>query len=356
MISSIWPLGLGLSLAAGLTAIASSGSEEPMRETFSLKAADGYLVEATSRWQSTYNCVSCHTNGLYLLSGAMEPAGEPWRQARSFALEYLDRYIEEKLEPKGQYGAVEGLVATACFLALGDSIRSGTFTPEVRLALDHALSLQDEAGHWPDWLSCNWPPYESDHHFGVTLVAVTLGRAPRDYLARDSVIKAHANIRSWLDRHPPATLHQKGMLLWADAEGGLKLSPENRQGYLAELREAQREDGGWCMASMGDWPRRDGTEQLDASEAYPTAFAIWILSRSGAPASDPAVSNGARWLQQQQRASGRWFSRSQRKDTKHYLSQAATNMATMALRASSPRSKRHKPTPPTSPGQAVQSE
>lgn len=325
-----------------------------MRETFSLEAADEYLAEASSRWQTTYNCVSCHTNGLYLISGAMEPAGEPWRQTRSFALEYLDRYIEEDLEPKGQYGAVEGLVATACFLALGDSVRSGTFTPEVRLALDHALSLQDEEGYWPDWLSCNWPPYESDHHFGVTLVAVTLGRAPRDYLARESVMNAHAALQSWLDRHPPSNLHQKGMLLWAHAEGGLELPSEDCEGYLAELCAAQRDDGGWCMASMGDWSRRDGTDQLDSSEAYPTAFAIWVLSRSGLPSTDPSIANGTHWLKQQQRANGRWFSRSQRKDTKHYLSEAATNMATMALRAGAPRPKRQKPSLPNTPERSVQ--
>ena len=311
---------------------------------FSLKAADDYLADASSRWVQTYNCVSCHTNGLYLLSGAMEPAGKPWQEAREFAIQYLDRYISEELEPRGQYGAVEGMVATACFLALGDSVRFGTFTPEVQRVLDHAITLQDAAGHWPDWLDCNWPPYESDHHFGVSLMAVTLGRAPESYLDKDSVKTARELIHDWLENNPPVNLHQKGMLLWAHAEGGVQLSSENRSAYLDELLAHQQEDGGWCMASMGDWPRHDGSDQLQESEAYPTAFSIWVLSRTGGVNSE-IIARATDWLKSNQSESGRWFSRSQRKDKMHYLSEAATNMASIAIRSSAPRPNRSKPKP-----------
>ena len=323
-----------------LICMSSPGLQEPIGE-FSLKAADRYLAEASGKWVQTYNCVSCHTNGLYLLTGAMEPAGEPWREARAFALEYLDRYISEELEPRGQYGAVEGMVAAACFLALGDSVRFGTFTPEVQRALDHALSLQDESGHWPDWLACNWPPYESDHHFGVTLMALTLGRAPEEYRQKDTVKTAQAALQTWLSKNPPQNLHQKGMLLWAHAENGITLSPDVLADYRNELLSKQEEDGGWCMASLGDWPRSDGSSQLDVSEAYPTAFAIWILSRSGHDDQE-VIDRAVDWLKANQGESGRWFSRSQRKDKMHYLSEAATNMASIAIRASAPRSDRSK--------------
>ncbi|MCH2134571.1 MAG: hypothetical protein MK116_12575 [Phycisphaerales bacterium] len=310
------------------------GSGDPVREQFSLESADEYLAKASRGWQETNSCVSCHTNGLYLVSGAMEPAGEPWRDARTFALEYLDRYITDGVTPVGQYGAVEGMVATACFLAMGDSIRYGTFKDDTRAALDHVLSLQDEAGHWPDWLACNWPPYESDTHFGVTLMAVTLGRAPGEYRKQAHVATAQRRLVTWLQANPPGTLHQKGMMLWADAENGLELQSQEREQWISEIRSTQREDGGWCMASLGTWPRHDGSPQLEESEAYPTAFCLWVLSRCGVGNDDPDTRKAVSWLQANQRNSGRWFSRSQRRDTRHYLSNAATNMATMALRAS----------------------
>ena len=310
--------------------------DEPLRDEFSLQAADAYLAEAAGSWNSTYKCVTCHTNGLYLISGAMEPAGKPWDDTRAFALEYLNGFINETSTRRGQYGAVEGVVATACFLAMGDSIRHGTLSPETRLALDYAISLQDEAGHWPDWLACNWPPYESDTHFGVTLMAIAIGRSPREYQEQEHVKDAHARITSWLQQNPPETLHQKAMLIWAHAEGGMELDPDSKAAWMSELSSLQQEDGGWSMASLGNWPRRDGTPQLTISEAYPTAFCIWILRRGGMPTESDHIQQAVAWLKANQRESGRWFSRSQRVDSRHYLSNAATSMATIALRASAP--------------------
>ena len=310
--------------------------DEPLRMDYSLQAADVYLADAAQSWTNKYQCISCHTNGLYLMAGAMEPAGKPWDETRAFALDYLDAYINEIKTPNGQYGAVEGIVATACFLALGDSIRYGTLSPETMLAMDYAISLQDEAGNWPRWLACNWPPYESDTHFGVTLMAIVIGRAPNEYRAKPHVKLAFARLQSWLTQHPPETMHQKAMMLWAEAENGTELDPAIRSTWVSELMSLQQEDGGWSMASLGNWPRRDGTPQLATSEAYPTAFCIWVLRRGGIKSESDEIQRAVAWLQHNQRESGRWFSRSQRADTRHYLSNASTNMATIALRAAAP--------------------
>jgi squalene-hopene/tetraprenyl-beta-curcumene cyclase len=309
--------------------------EEPLRDTFLMAAADAASAHAQAQWRSSNNCVSCHTNGLYLVSGAMEPAGQPWREARAFAIEYIDRYRTGEREPLGQYGAVEGMVSTACFLALGDRVMFDDFTPQTRAALDFAFSLQSQAGHWPSWLACNWPPYESDLHFGPSLMAIAMGRAPEDYLRQPNVVEGMARLSRWLHATKPNTLHQKGMLLWAHSEGGFTMSQDTRAAWLQELLATQRSDGGWCMASLGDWSRRDGADQLDESEAYATAFCLWIITRCGMAPDAVEVRKAVAWLHANQRASGRWFSRSQRADTRHYLSNAATNMATMALRSAS---------------------
>jgi len=138
-------------------------------------------------------------------------------------------------------------------------------------------------------------------------------------------------------------LHQKGMLLWADAEGGMELAAADREAWIAELLSRQRDDGGWSMQALGPWPRRDGSDQLQESEAYSTAFCLWVLRRAGVDVEEPTVQRAASWLRGDQRESGRWFSRSQRVDKRHYLSHAATNMATMALRIAAQAPPRIKP-------------
>jgi hypothetical protein len=67
------------------------------------------------------------------------------------------------------------------------------------------------------------------------------------------------------------------------------------------------------------------------SEAYPTAFAVYVLQQTGALADDAAVHEGVLWLREHQREGGDWFTRSPRRDGKHYISRAATAFALMAL-------------------------
>jgi squalene-hopene/tetraprenyl-beta-curcumene cyclase len=95
----------------------------------------------------------------------------------------------------------------------------------------------------------------------------------------------------------------------------------------------QRPDGGWGLATLGDWKRGDGKEQdLESSDGYGTGFVIYIARRINIDASDPRIQRGLAWLKSHQRQSGRWFTRSLFKDSKHYISNAGTAFALMALR------------------------
>jgi len=47
---------------------------------------------------------------------------------------------------------------------------------------------------------------------------------------------------------------------------------------------------------------------------------------------DPAIQRGIAWLKTHQRASGRWFTRSLNDDEDHYITDAGTCLAVMALR------------------------
>jgi squalene-hopene/tetraprenyl-beta-curcumene cyclase len=60
---------------------------------------------------------------------------------------------------------------------------------------------------------------------------------------------------------------------------------------------------------------------------------VYVLRQAGvAPTAEP-LRRGVAWLKTHQRASGRWFTRSLNRDAGHYISNAGTAFAVMALHA-----------------------
>jgi len=49
------------------------------------------------------------------------------------------------------------------------------------------------------------------------------------------------------------------------------------------------------------------------------------------PAEDPRIRKGIAWLKTHQRASGRWFTRSMKKDNRHFITHSGTAYAILAL-------------------------
>ena len=124
------------------------------------------------------------------------------------------------------------------------------------------------------------------------------------------------------------------MLLWAAGYRDDLTDKITVEKWQKEFFAAQKEDGAWVLPELGDqhWKRSDGKTQSTESDAYATAFAIHVLAQSGVADDDPRLTKGRHWLKLQQRASGRWYTRSPRKDNKHYISNAATSFALLALR------------------------
>jgi len=87
------------------------------------------------------------------------------------------------------------------------------------------------------------------------------------------------------------------------------------------------------MASLAGpaWRRDGGEPQTTTSEAYPTAFTVHVLLMTGTDRTDEVVEAGLAWLRANQREGGDWYTRSPRRDGKHYISRAATAFALMAL-------------------------
>jgi len=92
------------------------------------------------------------------------------------------------------------------------------------------------------------------------------------------------------------------------------------------------------LATLGDWKRADDEPQDKVtSDGYGTGFVMYVLRRNGIAANDPRIQKGVNWLKSNQRQSGRWFTRSLYKDSKHYITHAGTAFAIMALRESDAR-------------------
>jgi squalene-hopene/tetraprenyl-beta-curcumene cyclase len=96
----------------------------------------------------------------------------------------------------------------------------------------------------------------------------------------------------------------------------------------------QKPDGGWGLATLGNWQRGDELPQnTKTSDGYGTSFVLYALRRSGMPPSDEPLRRGVQWLKTHQRESGTWFTRSLYQDSMHHITHAGTAMAVMALAA-----------------------
>ncbi len=301
--------------------------DEPVAETFSLEQATSFLDSASLNWQKTRKCMTCHTNYAYLYARPLIAKNAPAHQTvRAFA----ENLVTQRWEEKGPRWDAE-VVATAAALAFNDAATTGKLHPVTRTALDRMWTVQLDDGGW-SWLKCGWPPMESDDHYGVTLAAIAVGVAPDGYIKTEAAQQGLAKLREYLKNNPPPTLHHRAMLLWASSNiEGLLTEAEKKQ-TIQDLLELQHDDGGWGLATLGDWERADGKEQdLKSSDGYGTGFVIYVLRNAGVAAAAPELQRGIRWLKSNQRESGRWFTRSLNKGSKHYITHAGTAMAILAL-------------------------
>lgn len=311
-----------------------NSSDEPLAEEFSTHRAITFVEHSVTRWQTNRKCVTCHTNGIHLVAASSAtPSSEVFQANQLFARNYVTKYITGKSKPHGQHGAIEGIVATSCFLAISEMNTGDELHPDTAAALDHIWTKQDPSGAWDKWLKCHWGPYEVDDHYGVTLAVIALNSTPPAYQQKEISIRAKKKLQQFLQKNPPTTLHQKGMLLWASHDDPKLTRPNQIKTWINELKASQNKDGGWTLIQLGDdnWKREDRKPHHQISDGYATAFSIYALRQAGMPANDPAIQRGLRWLKTNQRESGRWFTHSPRRDGKHYITQAATNMALLAL-------------------------
>lgn len=309
-----------------------NSSEEPKSKSVSLTAAASFLDASSVNWTRNRKCGACHTNIPYLFARATikDAPSEGAAIVRQFFEDRIAHWDDEAKAAKPRWDAE--VVVTGVALAFHDAQTTGKLHPLTRKALDRMWTLQRADGAWK-WLKCTWPPFEHDDYFGAVFAAVGTSIAPDDYRQAESAQKGLAKLKEYLRKTPAPTLHHKTWLLWASMKLDGLLTATERQQIIKDLLSRQREDGGWSLASLGDWKGHDGRKNDTAapSDGYGTGLVVYVLRQAGIPAKDKAIQRGVGWLQTNQRASGRWFTRSLNSDRYHYITNAGTAFAVLAL-------------------------
>ncbi|WP_278469878.1 prenyltransferase/squalene oxidase repeat-containing protein [Gimesia maris] len=326
--------------------------DEPIRKEFSLQQAEQYLEQGSDAWTTQRKCVSCHTNGMYLLSRPeLTPElGVPAREKRDFFIEEL-----RKLKAMDREKQLSGIRPTqiayvAAGLAEWDQHVSRKLSPETDEALRFMLSVQSKDGSWGN-ADC-WPPFESSSYHGATIAAQAIAAAPgwRENLQDPKLQASVARLHSFLKQTEPAHDYGKVLLLWTAASSPDLISAEQKQALIKMIREHQLPDGGWSIRSFATpeaWGRGNRAEKLRAepeydqmagrwknlsSDGHQTGLAILVLRKSGVPANDPQIQKGVQWLLTHQRESGRWWTRSLNTDRWHFITYSGTFYPLLALK------------------------
>ncbi len=308
--------------------------DEPVAKEFSREKAAKALDSASLHWTRQRQCGACHTNYPYLLArpALADHVGD--------SLAEVNRFFEERIKNWDRGGKGDAprwdteVVATAATLALADA-RTGKLRPATRQALDRMWTLQKPEGAW-NWLKCGWPPMEHDDYYGAVYAAFAVGMAPDNYAQSDKAKAGLEKLKGYLAKNPPPEIHHALFLAMASKKLEGLMTDDQRRELLAKLKKDQRADGGWNLASLGrTWKGNDGRvpDPQSPSDAYATGLAVMTLVTCGNEKDLEAANKATAWIIKNQRASGRWFTRSLNNDRHHYIANAGSAYAILALEA-----------------------
>jgi squalene-hopene/tetraprenyl-beta-curcumene cyclase len=314
---------------------------------FNIERAAQFMDGVAVKWGAKHGCVTCHTNGHYLIAPARIFKGRPAANAvREFAEDWVRAWSDVGLPD------TEIVVAPAAFLAINNVQMEGVLRPTTLEALDVAWSLQSAEGHWPNWVKCNWPPFEQDDHYGVTLMAIAMGMSPERYTAVDPARTGIAGMLAYLRSHEAEEVHHRAMMLWAGKFYDGLITDAQRTQWIEELLALQKSSGGWASGDLGRWrqraPESGDIAALDPEllereyppvmidpngDGYGTGFVTFVLLQAGVPQSHPQIRKSIDWLESNQQADGKWFTNSLRNEvwTSNFLTHTGTVFALKAL-------------------------
>lgn len=314
--------------------------EEPLAKSFSLGQSAKYLDTVARFWMKN-SCGDCHANFGYLMARPM------LREPGSVAVE-TRRFLEKRLELTIQSTSNGGqrprfqseIVGIAAALAFDDAQTTGRLQPTTRQALDHMWTLQIKQGRsfdgtWRCGCGDGAIAVELDPYLAATMAALAAGTAPDGYAQTPQAQDGLTRLRRFFMAKKPEHLHHRTLLLWASLRLDGLMTSEERRSTIQALLSKQEPDGGWNLGRLEE-------RGADKSDGYATGLAVYVLRQAGLTASRPEIVRGVRWLQDNQRRSGGWFTVShhvnQRPEDGHGTRElsvlnATTAFAAMALAA-----------------------
>lgn len=322
-------------------------AEETRLERLSVEKALAYLEQGAEVWNKTAKCVTCHTNGSYMiyrpaLTGTL---GKPSQTVRDFFVATLRQQLATPKQELLQESGPTQVIYVAAGLAQWDAHVSNALSTETCQALELMFALQQPNGAWKPPGSC-WPPFESDSYQAATVAAMAVTAAPgwAAGLGQSKLPEGIERLKSYLRTESPPHDYGRVFLLWAASSMPDLLNAEKKQELLEAIWKQQRADGGWSIRTFAvpeAWGSGNRAEKLRAepefqdppSDGHQTGLVITVLRAAGVPSRDPRIEQGIRWLMTNQRASGRWWTRSLNTDQWHFITYSGTCYALLALSA-----------------------
>ena len=374
---------LGIALLTMFVAtrlFSASPSYDPSAASSWASKAAAYLDQRESWWmawpasardQGTF-CISCHTALPYALARPRlrRVLGEeiPSPNERRL-LNNVKKRVRLWKDIKPFYGAntsaqsrgTEGIL-NALILANNDE-HNGKLGEDTRSAFDNMWALQqttgDENRAWP-WIDFGNEPFEAgdSQYYGASLAAVAIGTASENYRASPSIQHNLNLLRDYLSRNcARQSLINQVAVLWASAKLPGLLARVQQQSIINRVLTEQRTDGGWSLSSLAWtwrgsslrsfaklWLASESTPLTLKSDAYATGLIVYVLEQLRLPNSDLQMQHGLAWLvNNQSQREGGWagYSLNHRRPpsspTGHFMSDAATAYAVLALTETEPR-------------------
>jgi squalene-hopene/tetraprenyl-beta-curcumene cyclase len=305
-------------------------------------------------------CVSCHTTLPYAIarSSMRQTLGESGPSAtEETMLKYVSKRVNQwdEMEPfyndakSGPRKSIESRgtesVLNALILARYDT-DSEKMSELTRKAFQSMWAAQltegTQAGAW-NWLNFHNAPWESNEsqYYGATLGALAVGFAPGEYRKSPGIQGNLKALRAYLTNNYEAQpLVNRIVLLWASTRVDGLLTDAQRHTLMMDICSHQARDGGWTMATMGDWKRRDKTEIDPRSDGYATGLVVYAMKEAGYPQDKPEMKRAIEWLvTNQSPTDGLWPAYSLNKerdpasDVGQFMTDAATSYSVLALEA-----------------------
>jgi len=315
-----------------------ASAAEPTLPDFSLQRASAYIENGTLAWTKERKCVTCHTNGSYMLVRPMLTPylGQPQAEQRQFFVSTLRRHLSnEAAVLQSDLGPAQS-VYIAAGLAAWDAHVAKRLSPETEEALKLMFRLQRASGTWNS-NEC-WPPFESNAFQLATVAAMAVGTAPGwvNRERRGALGPAIERLKGYLRAEQGLQGdYDRTVLLWAASELPDLLEAKRKRELIAMIFDHQRPDGGWSIrtfAAPEQWGSGNRAAKLRSepefddppSDGHMTGLAIVALREAGVAPDDPRIQRGVFWLLRNQRASGRWWTRSLNSDEWHFITYSGT--------------------------------